>query len=691
MDSKTKQFMKQFFFLILLLSVIGSNAQNVTDLSTARKISTQYSAKRTIDPASPASLRPENRLPRHAAGSRAQNLSFYMDYGALDQEFASNVTFGDYYDDIIFQVNRRPALDSTGIYKWAFQWYPQIVDFVNAPTWPFVEYPANQIQMTIDTVFLFMGHIRNSNQTDTIQISVWDLDALTSINFADSGCTGTLYGRILATTDTSLTAAGAQPGSVQVGVLPFVPTAPIVIPQGKRFIIQVDFFGAPNDEFYLIAGRRNDCGNASCGASIPYIHDTYNASIADFNSLAGVRYVDGTNDGIYPSTLFYNDCNQNQTQDTAASACELFVLQDWGIYPNIQAVIPNFYANVTAPVASACPNSNVVLTASAGGSSDPNYTYNWSTTSGSLSSSSDQEVTLTLGSSNATVIVTVTDGANQTTLDTIVINSKGININITSANPLSIPCGGTGTITSQLSGTTAGKIYTWSTGATGANVPTVSVSGPGTYTVTVTNNSGCSASASTTVDYSGGATNTPNFTSPSPICVGKPAVFTNTSTKKDNGWSATWNMLGDNPPSALVFSTDASYTYTNPGQFYVTLTMDSAGCKFSTPFQSHLVNVLAASAPGCLNGIEDSEFSNAVSMIPNPSNGNVMFTVNGVEKNISIKVFNVIGSEVKSFNASDVATSFTKGFDFSDLANGAYLVKIQTGTKTAVKRLTISK
>ena len=65
--------------------------------------------------------------------------------------------------------------------------------------------------------------------------------------------------------------------------------------------------------------------------------------------------------------------------------------------------------------------------------------------------------------------------------------------------------------------------------------------------------------------------------------------------------------------------------------------------------------------------------------------------VNGVEKNISIRVYNVIGSEVKSFIASDVASTFTKSFDFSDLANGTYLVKIQSADKTAVKRLTISK
>jgi hypothetical protein len=54
-------------------------------------------------------------------------------------------------------------------------------------------------------------------------------------------------------------------------------------------------------------------------------------------------------------------------------------------------------------------------------------------------------------------------------------------------------------------------------------------------------------------------------------------------------------------------------------------------------------------------------------------------------------VFNIIGSEVKSFNTNDVTATFNRTFDFSDLANGTYLVKIQSGAKIAVKRLTISK
>lgn len=676
--------MKQIFTFVLTLCLFAAYSQS--NLGSNGKIAHQMFSNKTPDQQSLAIFK--NRLPKYAPDSRAQNLNFYIDHGVLDQEYAANVTFGDYYEDAIIQINRRPPLDSQGIYKWAFTWYPRIIDMVNNSTWPFTEYPANQIQMTIDTVFLGLGHIRNSTSNDTIQVSVWDLDAMQTINFADSACTGVLYGRITTVLDSSLTGAGTQPGTINVVTYPFVPAAPIVIPQGKRFIIQVDFFGPNNDEFYLITGRRNDCGNATCGASKPYIEDTYNASVDSFNSLAGIRYVDVTtpaNSGIYPSTLFFNDCNNNQQQDTDPAYCERLFLQDLAIYPNIAAVIPNFYADLTASATAACPSENITLTAAAGGSSNPNYTYSWTTTGGNLSSLSDPSVTLTTGNTTDTVIVVVTDGNNQTTSDTIIIASRAIGIVFTSANPLSINCGATGSITTQLSGNTTGRIYTWSTGVTpGPNIPAQTVNAPGTYTVTITNSFGCSATASTQVVYPS-VTNTASFTYSTPVCVGTPVTFTNTSTSTNN-WGAQWDVLGNGTTFALGVNGIGTYTYTNPGQFSVDMTTDSAGCTFVSAVQ--VINVLPAAS---CTGIESADFSNGINMLPNPTNGNVSITVNGVEKNLSIRVYNVIGAEVKNFNANDVASSFTKNFDFSGLSNGTYLVKIQTGTKVAVKRLIISK
>jgi len=175
------------------------------------------------------------------------------------------------------------------------------------------------------------------------------------------------------------------------------------------------------------------------------------------------------------------------------------------------------------------------------------------------------------------------------------------------------------------------------------------------------------------------------FTNPTgTLCQGQPLTFTNTTTQQ-NGWTPQWTFGDGN----LGFSVNGTNTYATPGVYTVSLQEDSAGCIFKSPNVN--ITVLAASNQLCLSGIEDVTFASAINMLPNPTNGNLSITVNGVEKNISIRVYNVIGSEVKAYNANDVASTFTRTFDYSDLPGGTYLVKIQTADKTAVKRLTVSK
>ncbi|MES2621746.1 MAG: T9SS type A sorting domain-containing protein, partial [Bacteroidota bacterium] len=164
-------------------------------------------------------------------------------------------------------------------------------------------------------------------------------------------------------------------------------------------------------------------------------------------------------------------------------------------------------------------------------------------------------------------------------------------------------------------------------------------------------------------------------------------TYTNASTYTSSPWEPLWDML--NNGAELQFSNNASYAFATPGTYTIKLTMDSAGCKFS---RTRTVTVTASSNVNCSGvGFEDMSFSDAVSLQPNPTNGNLNITVNGIEKNLSIRVYNVIGSEVKSFISNEISSVFSKNFDFNDLSNGTYLVKIQTGNKSAVKRLTVSK
>ena len=117
--------------------------------------------------------------------------------------------------------------------------------------------------------------------------------------------------------------------------------------------------------------------------------------------------------------------------------------------------------------------------------------------------------------------------------------------------------------------------------------------------------------------------------------------------------------------------------------------MDSANCAFQAPIQTVIVNNSQENV--CLAAIEDISFSNSISLLPNPSNGNVNIIINGIQGNLHILVYNILGSEVYNYQANDLQASFNKSFDFGNLANGTYLVKIQSGDQTAIKRLVITK
>ena len=250
---------------------------------------------------------------------------------------------------------------------------------------------------------------------------------------------------------------------------------------------------------------------------------------------------------------------------------------------------------------------------------------------------------------------------------------------ISGANPIQLACPTTAhPIVTANTGDLAGASYNWSSGQTTANI---SILYPGTYSLTVTNPLGCSATASVDAAYSSGANATPNFTTPAQICVNQPAAFANTSSDTTN-FNSHWNFgQGADSLSTLI---SPSHTYTAAGTYPVSLVItNSTGCSFG-------VTQIVTVSP-CGVGIKDVEFDNSVRILPNPSNGNINITVNDVEGNITITLYNLIGETVKSFATTESSSVFNKNMDLSNLANGTYMVKIQSGNKIATKKLVITK
>ena len=138
-------------------------------------------------------------------------------------------------------------------------------------------------------------------------------------------------------------------------------------------------------------------------------------------------------------------------------------------------------------------DSDGTATASASGGVAP-YAYNWSNGASGANIS---------GLSVGTYVVTVTDNSGQT---------ETANVTITEPTALTVTATSTddsgtsnGTATAMASGGTAAYTYNWNNGGTGSTLTSLPA---GTYTVTVTDGNGCTASTSVVVNASSGCTYT---------------------------------------------------------------------------------------------------------------------------------------------------------------------------------------
>lgn len=663
--------MKKFFTLMMLLAVVFSmNAQQSITKNAISKNSTLNSPKK--DPTF------VNRKQVHPSANRALQTAFAIDYVSVDALYAQAIGTDFYYDNEFLQNNRYKNSDFFTLTTGAINF--DSLEYIDALSQLPTFVPRATTTLTLDSVDFIFQHTNVSGTNDTLHLTVYDRDSFKVSSFTLT--TGKITNNIV--WDTFIVVNQTIPTNFgDDGSGGFLFTDLTVYPNktfatGKTFGFRFEFSGDTSDHFFPITNFRDDCGN-SCVAA-PTAADN---PLALPSSLYYLNLITSGGTNLSGINRVGYDCNSDGIAGTPGQ-CEEFVIQNWRVTPFVTADV-QLSASITADSVKACPGTTLNLTAYGFGADFTNGTYSWSTTSGSLTAPSDQTTGLVVAG-NAVVTVTVTDGGSNSATASISITSNGITVTITDADPITLACGGTATIHTQVGGVTTGKTYAWSNSS--LTTASLSVATSGHYVVTVTNNKGCSASAGINVNYNG-VTNNVNFSTPTPPnCQGSSITFTNLSTGQ-TGWNQTW-AWGD----AQIGFTN-SYTYTSPGVYTVTLTMDSAGCTFISP--SHTVTVTATqsvnSGAPCYvpSGLDEVNFSNGVSIVPNPTHGNVAITVNGADKNISIKVYNVIGSEVKSFVSSDITSVFTKTFDLSDLSNGTYLVKVQSAEKIAIKRLTVSK
>ena len=87
----------------------------------------------------------------------------------------------------------------------------------------------------------------------------------------------------------------------------------------------------------------------------------------------------------------------------------------------------------------------------------------------------------------------------------------------------------------------------------------------------------------------------------------------------------------------------------------------------------------------------DDNTETKVAVYPNPTNGRFVVELevaNG--SNVSVSILNLLGEEVKVVSRNATAQDQYE-IDLSDFANGVYLVKVQTGDNSILKRIVLSK
>lgn len=188
--------------------------------------------------------------------------------------------------------------------------------------------------------------------------------------------------------------------------------------------------------------------------------------------------------------------------------------------------------------------------------------------------------------------------------------------------------------------------YTYAWTPSGGTSNTISGLSAGTYSVTVTDNGGCSWTDSVTI------------TQPTTIML-KDTVTSDTG--NCNGWAKTMASGGTTP-----------YTYSwTGGGTNDTISGKCAGTYTCTVTDSNGCSATVAVTIISTAGIQNIPAVNKINIYPDPNNG--IFVISGIMKNEIVELYNYMGQKLSS---TKVDNNSSMQFNISDKADGVYVLKI---------------
>ncbi len=297
---------------------------------------------------------------------------------------------------------------------------------------------------------------------------------------------------------------------------------------------------------------------------------------------------------------------------------------------------------VVEPPCAGTDNGSISVSVSGGA---PGYTYDWGLNGGNVSSISS------LGP--GVYYVDINDNAGCDTLMEFNIDyAVDLDVQITGTN-VSCPGAGDGMVVASASGS-SGYMYQWTNGPAS---DTYSSLGAGSYTVTVTDALGCTATESVSITeppaVSVGFTYNDNFLSVS---------FSNSSVGGPSSWD-----FGDGTTSFLY---NPSHVYSTPGTYTVCLSILGA-CDTLTDCQQITVTQNTASL--------NEQILSDVDVYPNPTNGMLYFAINNEDLS-TIEIVDMVG---KVIIEKKVLSEITE-IDLRDYANGTYFYRVKDASGQVV-------
>ncbi|HTB05807.1 MAG TPA: hypothetical protein VK806_02555, partial [Bacteroidia bacterium] len=196
----------------------------------------------------------------------------------------------------------------------------------------------------------------------------------------------------------------------------------------------------------------------------------------------------------------------------------------------------------STPAACTAPTGTASITAAGG---TPGYTYSWN---GGQTSSNITNV------SGGTYTVTVTDANGCSVIANVTVAGSSVPITATTTPTNALCNGGTGSATvTAPTGGTAPYTYLWSNSQTTTTASPLSV---GTYTVTITDNNGCSGPETVTIGQPTSVTTTPSSTPSN--CTAAIGTATITPAGGTPGYTYSWN--GGQTTSSISNLSSGIYT-----------------------------------------------------------------------------------------------------------------------------------